>query len=152
MADEKEEKKGPAVVHGFHHESATPAAKFIEQSESKTVTMIFPRRVMLVLDSHQKIEFQAGTQEVPRELVHPKLHFYLEAHGVKPYVPVAPVVQGVAEETATPVTLEEKEVANEEEEQGEEEAEEGETESAEISTEDATVQRRRPEPRRRRRG
>lgn len=144
-----EEKKGPAVLHGFHHEGATPVAKFVKESESKTVTMIFPRRVMLLLDNHQKIEFQAGAQEVPRELVEPKLHFYLEANGVKPYVPAVPVVQGIAEKTATPVTMKEEEEANKE---VEEEAEEGETESAEVSVEDVTVQRRRPEPRRRRRG
>lgn len=101
MSDAKEEVKGSPVLHGFHHQGATPAPEFVKQSEVKTVTMLFPKPVTLLLDNHQRIEFKAGPQEVPIELVSPKLHFYLEHNNVKPYVPAPPVVQGVAEVKVT---------------------------------------------------
>lgn len=50
----------------------------------KTVTMIFPRRVVLMCPGFHRVEFPAGTQEVPESLAD---HQYLKDHGVKRYEP-----------------------------------------------------------------
>ncbi len=63
------------------------AEALLESSGEDTVTMVFPRDVHLTQDNGARVLFKAGTREVPASLVS---HWYLEAHGVKRYAPVAP--------------------------------------------------------------
>jgi len=55
-----------------------------------TVTMVFPRTVILQDTDHKKYTFPAGTSEVPERLAD---HWYLAAHGVVPYAKPEPPSQ-----------------------------------------------------------
>jgi hypothetical protein len=54
----------------------------LRTQDKKTVTMVFPRAVLLTLQDASRILFPEGTNEVPLSLVD---HFYLKAHGVTKY-------------------------------------------------------------------
>lgn len=47
-----------------------------------TVTMVFDKPVLLTVAHGHQIKFPAGTHEVPKHLSE---HWYLKAHGVRPY-------------------------------------------------------------------
>lgn len=55
--------------------------EIIEQGE-ETVTMVFPKAVVLNVDNHVRVAFPEGPQEVPARL---KDHWWLVANGVKAY-------------------------------------------------------------------
>jgi hypothetical protein len=61
-----------------------PSPEFVRREGGDTVTMLFPRRVILNLDNHKRIEFYAGPQEVPVALSD---HWYLKQNGVTMYAP-----------------------------------------------------------------
>jgi hypothetical protein len=48
----------------------------------RTITMEFPEAVTLTVDWGKKIEYPKGAHEVPEYLAG---HFFLKAHGVRPY-------------------------------------------------------------------
>ena len=50
----------------------------------KTVTMIFPKPVMVMTNDYLRVCFDQGPQEVPEHLVG---HPYLKSNGVKKYEP-----------------------------------------------------------------
>jgi hypothetical protein len=52
-----------------------------------TVTMFFPRKVLLTLDDHRRVEFNPGIQEVPLNLAD---HQYLKLNGVTRHDKTAP--------------------------------------------------------------
>jgi hypothetical protein len=61
---------------------AVPATPAQAADGGETVTMVFPRDVLLTEDNHRRILFKAGVQEVPSRL---KDHIYLQRHNVKMY-------------------------------------------------------------------
>lgn len=75
---------GPAVQAALDAARRAPltGVEAIRARAEKTVTMIFPRPVLLTLNDHSRISFPAGTQEVPESLAN---HQYLKRSGVKPY-------------------------------------------------------------------
>jgi len=80
------------VAFGRQHSETLPASTFMRDYHGATTTMVFPRRVVLLLDSQKRIEFLPGPQEVPTEVAE---HWYLKAHNVKPYVPGVPAAPEV---------------------------------------------------------
>jgi len=76
--------KPPQIVVPIHAAPKTPdqAAK-----GHKTTTMVFDKGVHLTVDTNDSVFFPAGTHEVPNHLVG---HWYLKAHGARPYAkPIA---------------------------------------------------------------
>lgn len=68
----------------FPLKPAKSAEEFAAEAGVDTVTMIFPRPVILTTGEHQRIEFKAGPQEVPADL---QDHWYLKANGAVRYDP-----------------------------------------------------------------
>jgi len=67
-----------------------------EVVDENSVACFFPRRVLLTMNNHQKVEYTPGTHKVPWDIaveypnkdaktgvVTKGMHFYLAAHGVK---------------------------------------------------------------------
>lgn len=80
----KNPRPGPGVQDAMDN-ARKPAMQGSEAVRSRgepTVTMIFPRAVLLTLGDHSKIEFPVGTQEVPESL---STHQWLKRNGVKAY-------------------------------------------------------------------
>lgn len=59
-----------------------------------TVTMLFPKRVMLTLNDYSRMVFEPGVREVPVSLAH---HGYLVSNGVTRYAPPKQAVVNLEE-------------------------------------------------------
>lgn len=65
-----------------HSEEESKQPETEGKSEGKTVTMVFPKEVMIQTEPGTVKTFPAGTQEVPAELAD---HWFLKAQGVTKY-------------------------------------------------------------------
>lgn len=79
----KNPQPGPEVQRAVEAARQPPKSPdAVRKSGEETVTMVFPRAVMLTLDDHSRVHFAAGIQEVPASLAE---HRYLSRCGVKKY-------------------------------------------------------------------
>lgn len=60
----------------------TQTAEQAAEEAKETVTMVFPREVLLTVDNSRRIRFPQGTRQVPADLAD---HPWLKANGVKRY-------------------------------------------------------------------
>lgn len=79
----KNPQPGPGVQAAINAARQAPKNAAQLAATEETVTMVFPRKVLLTLNDHSRVEFEAGIQEVPKSLAG---HDYLAMSGVKPYV------------------------------------------------------------------
>lgn len=91
--------KAPQIIAPINAAPATPeeAAK-----GEDTVTMVFDNPVMLTVSVNHKIHYTKGVHEVPRHLAD---HWYLKAHGVKPYAKPVSAGQSAKTAAAAPVPV-----------------------------------------------
>lgn len=75
------------AIDPMHPAPVIESAKEAAAEAPQTVTMSFPRPVLLTVNHTKQIKFEAGPQEVPADLVD---HPYLIAHGVTRYHASAP--------------------------------------------------------------
>lgn len=77
-------KAAPAKVQNFAQQpmSAPKGPLEILSKGEKTVTMIFPKDVMLNVDNHTRVLIRAGVQEVPESIAP---HWWLKANGGEVY-------------------------------------------------------------------
>jgi len=80
--------------------SAADAIRAAQKAGEPTVTMVFPKRVLLQYKLGQLVEFLPGIQEVPVSMAN---HQYLEANGVQRYTPPKPPEPPVMIPTGAPV-------------------------------------------------
>ena len=83
--------------------SAADAIRAAQKAGEPTVTMVFPKRVLLQYRLGQLVEFLPGIQEVPLSMAD---HQYLEANGVHKYTPPKPPEPPVMIPTGAPVEAE----------------------------------------------
>lgn len=73
---------GPKVAAAEAASRAVPKTAAMAAAGEKTVMMSFPKRVILTLNDHSRIDFPAGICEVPESLAD---HKWLAQNGVKQY-------------------------------------------------------------------
>jgi hypothetical protein len=73
----------PDFIPGYRPNARLTPDNFLD---GPTVTAIFPKTVKLQLDEGEgTVTFHPGTQEVPEELMRPRMHWWLKAQGVREY-------------------------------------------------------------------
>lgn len=70
-----------------HAAAAMTLEQYAKRAGEQTVTMIFPRRVLLTLQDYRRVEIQPGTREVPESIAG---HWYLRDMGAERYAAPAP--------------------------------------------------------------
>lgn len=80
----KNPQPGPLVQDALNNSRKPPisGSELVRLREEPTVTMMFPRPVLITLGDHTRISFPVGTQEVPESLAN---HQWLKRNGVKRY-------------------------------------------------------------------
>lgn len=80
----KNPQPGPEVQEAIDAARKAPmsGSEAIRARGEPTVTMVFPRAVVLTLGDHSRIAFAQGTQEVPESL---SSHQWLRLNGAKAY-------------------------------------------------------------------
>lgn len=86
------------VAFNYSHNSEPMSPVKAAEGADETVTMIFPRSVMLTRQDRQRVFYTEGVHEVPVDLAD---HSWLAANGAKPYT--APVM--TAKPTRPPAVM-----------------------------------------------
>jgi len=82
------------IAFGRQAAETKAVSDYLRENPGTTVTMIFPRPVVLLLDNQKRIQFREGTQEVPEDIAD---HWFLRANNVKRYEPEAAIPQIVTD-------------------------------------------------------